>query len=105
MWAVGTTILSDTILMRAEDSWDGAQTLVTACAHLLDSSLSQDWPLRGALAYGDCALAGCGKRVCHFGIDFTGAISYRGATSIAERLMRGTEREQETMFSTISSPC
>jgi len=53
---IGTTIFSDSILYWCDDNWEGVQTLLAASAHLIASAVDMGWPLRGALAYGDCVL-------------------------------------------------
>jgi len=55
-WNVGTTVFSDTILLWADDDWEAAQSLISACAHLLAAATDMGMPLRGGVAYGECAL-------------------------------------------------
>src|SRR6266568_7866780 len=53
---LATTIFSDTILLWCIDEWEAVQTLVTGAAYLLATAVDMRWPLRGALAYGQCVL-------------------------------------------------
>ena len=53
-WSVGKAIFSDTIVLCCNDGWDEIQTLISATAYLITDALEQEWPLRGAIAYGSC---------------------------------------------------
>lgn len=51
-----TVVMSDTIMLWAEDDLDKVCTLVTSCAHLMAHSNSYNWPLRGAIAFGEAVM-------------------------------------------------
>ena len=53
---LATTIFSDTILFWCNDEWEAVQTLIGGAAYLVAAAIDMRWPLRGALAYGECVL-------------------------------------------------
>ena len=53
---IASTIFSDTILLWCNDEWDALQTLLASAAYLVAKAVDMRWPLRGALAYGNCVL-------------------------------------------------
>lgn len=55
-WRSPSAVFSDTIVFWADATPEGADSLLTTCSVLIAEALQRGWPLRGAIAAGECVL-------------------------------------------------
>lgn len=55
-WKTPVTVVSDTLLLWADDEWESVQSFFASCSVLMAEALGMGWPLRGGIAFGECVL-------------------------------------------------